>query len=199
MNKFTLIYYLISSVIAIDLSVFHINTMSILLIFHSNNFYQLQLIFSTISTAYLNLTFARSAAISRTCLSGLSLLETHVQLLLEVNHIEAGRRGRRDMLHPELVALGPLPGRQYWVQDLVGLLQVFRVQGLELLERGWRVVCARGRGRFQRLGFRRSFVGVSGDQSWIVVSDEWGGWRDYTHFVSLYWQLVRYLLRSLVW
>ena len=44
-----------------------------------------------------------------------------VELLLEVDHVEArGRRGR-DVLHPELAVLGPLPRRQDGVQDVLGL------------------------------------------------------------------------------
>ena len=49
-------------------------------------------------------------------LSGLSLLQFLVQLILQVDHIDASRRRWRYILHPQLSAVLVLSGRQYGVE-----------------------------------------------------------------------------------
>lgn len=52
-------------------------------------------------------------------LARLALLELAVEVLLEVDDVEAGGRRGRHVLHPQLVVLGPLPGGQDRVQQVL--------------------------------------------------------------------------------
>merc|ERR1719293_305105 len=54
-------------------------------------------------------------------LASLSLLQPLVQVLLQIDHVRPGGRGARHVLHPQLVLLRPLAGRQDGVQDVLGL------------------------------------------------------------------------------
>lgn len=51
----------------------------------------------------------------------LPLLQPLVEVLLQIDHIGARRRGAGDILHPQLVVLCPLPRRQDGIQDVLRL------------------------------------------------------------------------------
>lgn len=59
-------------------------------------------------------------------LARLPLLQLLVELLLEVDHVQARGRRARNVLHPQLPALRPLAGGKDGVQDVLRLRRTLR-------------------------------------------------------------------------
>lgn len=63
---------------------------------------------------------------TKTNLSGLLLNESFVQLFAELNHFNLFGRGRKHSLYPELAIVSPvLLGREYFPQNILGMMQIF--------------------------------------------------------------------------